>query len=184
MDIAQQVIDGKTPTHAQVGVSMAEINSQMAQYYNLPTDEGVYVANVYEGSAAPSAGLQKGDIITAFDGKAVTSASDLQVAVREHNPGDKVDVTVNRDGQERTVTVTLGSDENQGGMYGSNRNQESNQGYGSESQGQGQGHGKALRFRILARKHERPRGAKKRTPTTKGARGSLRLYRVRFALGI
>lgn len=112
MDLAQQIIDGKTPTHAQLGVSMAQINSQMAQYYNLPTDTGVYVANVYADSAAAEGGIEKGDIITSFDGTAITSPSDLQMKVREKNPGDTVDVVVNRNGEEKTLSVTLGSDEN------------------------------------------------------------------------
>lgn len=112
MDLAQQIIDGKTPTHAQLGVSMAQINSQMAQYYNLPTDTGVYVANVYADSAAAEGGIEKGDIITLFDSTAITSPSDLQMKVREKNPGDTVDVVVNRNGEEKTLSVTLGSDEN------------------------------------------------------------------------
>ncbi len=112
MDLAQQIIDGKTPTHAQLGVSMAQINSQMAQYYDLPTDTGVYVANVYADSAAAEGGIEKGDIITSFDGTAITSPSDLQMKVREKNPGDTVDVVVNRNGEEKTLSVTLGSDEN------------------------------------------------------------------------
>lgn len=112
MDLAQQIIDGKTPTHAQLGVSMAQINSQMAQYYDLSTDTGVYVANVYADSAAAEGGIEKGDIITSFDGTAITSPSDLQMKVREKNPGDTVDVVVNRNGEEKTLSVTLGSDEN------------------------------------------------------------------------
>lgn len=112
IDLAQQIIDGKTPTHAQLGVSMAQIDSQMAQYYNLATDAGVYVANVYADSAAAEGGIEKGDIVTSFDGTAITSPSDLQMKVREKNPGDTVDVVVNRNGEEKTLSVTLGSDEN------------------------------------------------------------------------
>lgn len=111
MSLAQQIIDGKTPTHAYLGVSMADINSQMAQYYNLPTDTGVYVASVYSDSAAGQAGIEEGDIITSFDGQAIESASDLQLAVRGKNPGDSVEIVVNRDGKEQSFTVTLGSDE-------------------------------------------------------------------------
>lgn len=133
MDLAQQIIEGKTPTHAQLGVSMAQIDSQMARYYGLSTDSGVYVASVYDGTGAAEGGLERGDIITAFDGKSVTSPSDLQLMVREKNPGDSVEVTVNRDGQEQTLTVTLGSDENS--LTGSSSEQ---YGYGSGS-GSGSG---------------------------------------------
>ncbi len=141
MNLAQQIIEGEAPTHAQLGVSMAQIDAQMARYYGLPTDTGVYVANVYDGTGAADAGLQRGDIITGFDGQSVTSPSDLQLMVRQKNPGDTVDVVVNRDGQEQTLSVTLGSDENalaassQGGQYGNGGN-----GYG-EGYGHGYGNG-------------------------------------------
>ena len=112
---------------------MAQIDSQMARYYGLSTDSGVYVASVYDGTGAAEGGLERGDIITAFDGKSVTSPSDLQLMVREKNPGDSVEVTVNRDGQEQPLTVTLGSDENS--LTGSSSEQ---YGYGSGS-GSGSG---------------------------------------------
>ena len=134
MNLAQQIIEGKAPTHAQLGVSMAQIDAQMARYYGLPTDTGVYVANVYDGTGAADAGLQRGDIITGFDGQSVTSPSDLQLMVRQKNPGDTVDVTVNRDGQEQTLSVTLGSDEN--ALAASSQSDQ--YGYGS---GNGNGYG-------------------------------------------
>ena len=111
MNLAQQIIDGKTPTHAQLGVSLSTVNEQSAQRYGLPTDTGAYVASVSKGSGAAEAGIQVGDIITAFDGQPVESASDLMLDVRSKNPGDKVTLTVNRNGQEQDIDVTLGSDE-------------------------------------------------------------------------
>ena len=112
VNLAQQIIDGKAPTHAQLGVSLSTVNEQIAQRYGLPADTGAYVAAVNSGSGAAEAGIQVGDIITAFDGEAVESASDLMLDVRSKNPGDKVTLTVNRGGQEQQVEVTLGSDEN------------------------------------------------------------------------
>ena len=96
VNLAQQIIDGKAPTHAQLGVSLSTVNEQMAQRYGLPADTGAYVAAVNSGSGAEEAGIQVGDIITAFDGEAVESASDLMLDVRSKNPGDKVTLTVNR----------------------------------------------------------------------------------------
>ena len=55
--------------------------------------------------------LQEGDIVTKFDGKDVASASDLMLDVRSKNPGDKVTLDVNRNGETKQVEVTLGSDE-------------------------------------------------------------------------
>ena len=111
-NIAQQIIDGKTPTHAQLGVSLSNVNAQNAQRYGLPVSKGAYVSGVYSGSGAAEAGLEKGDIITKFDGKDVSSASDLMLDVRAKNPGDKVTLEVNRNGETKQIEVTLGSDEN------------------------------------------------------------------------
>ena len=110
VNLAQQIIDGKTPTHAQLGVSLSTVNAQNAKRYGLSVDEGAYVAAVSEGSGAAEAGLQEGDIVTKFDGKDVASASDLMLDVRTKNPGDTVTLTVNSGGQEKEVQVTLGDD--------------------------------------------------------------------------
>ncbi|WP_165053750.1 MULTISPECIES: S1C family serine protease [unclassified Adlercreutzia] len=111
ISLAQQIIDGKTPTHAQLGVSMTTVNPSIAKRYGLAVDEGAYVSAVSAGSGAAEAGIEAGDIITSFDGKAVASASDLMLDVRAKNPGDVVTVTVNRDGATKDLQVTLGSDE-------------------------------------------------------------------------
>ena len=111
VNLAQQIIDGKTPTHAQLGVSLSTVNAQNAKRYGLSVDEDAYVAAVSEGSGAAEAGLQEGDIVTKFDGKDVASASDLMLDVRSKNPGDKVTLDVNRNGETKQVEVTLGSDE-------------------------------------------------------------------------
>lgn len=110
MNIAQQIIDGKTPSHAQIGVSATTINSQIAERYGLAVDSGAYVTTVNRGSAAAEAGIEEGDIITKVDDTDIASSSDLVLAVRSHSVGDTVSVTFNRDGQEQTVDVTLGSD--------------------------------------------------------------------------
>ncbi len=107
--LAQDIIAGKEPTHAQLGVSLSTVNDQMASRYGFAVKSGAYVSNVSPGSGAESAGIKVGDIITGFDGKQVSSASDLMMDVRTKSPGDKVTVTINRDGQTQDVEVTLGT---------------------------------------------------------------------------
>ena len=111
VNIAQQIIEGKTPTHAQLGVSLSTVNSQNAKRYGLKVDSGAYISAVNSGSGAAEAGLEEGDIVTKFDGNSVSSASDLMLDVRSKNPGDKVTLEVNRNGYTKQVEVTLGSDE-------------------------------------------------------------------------
>lgn len=110
MKIAEQIIAGQTPSHAQLGVSLTTVNSSVAARYNLPVSEGAYVTRVTSSFGASKAGIAEGDIITKVGDSKVTSASDLIIAVRSHNPGDTVSVTFNRSGSEQTVDVVLGTD--------------------------------------------------------------------------
>lgn len=111
MSLAKDIISGKEPTHAQLGVNLSNVNSSIAERYGFSAKEGAYVAAVSEGSSAQAAGIKVGDIIVGFDGQAVSSASDLMMDVRTKSPGDTVTITVNRDGQELKFEVKLGSDE-------------------------------------------------------------------------
>ncbi len=74
---------------------------------DLGTLTGIWVNEAVEGSAAAEAGLQKGDIIISFDGKEVHKMSELQEAITQHRPGDKVKVTWLRDKKKHTETVTM-----------------------------------------------------------------------------
>lgn len=74
---------------------------------DLGTNNGIYIAEVTDGSAAEEAGLQVGDVITKFDGKAITKMSELQERIAQHRPGDKVELTYLRDKKAVTKTVTL-----------------------------------------------------------------------------
>ena len=74
---------------------------------NLDVVEGVYVDKVSDASAAEEAGLEKGDVVTEFDGKKVGKMSELQEAIAQHRPGDKVSITYKRGKKEHKVNVTL-----------------------------------------------------------------------------
>jgi membrane-associated protease RseP (regulator of RpoE activity) len=73
--------------------------------------QGAEILRVANGSPAEDAGLQDGDIVTAVDGSAVASSSDLAREVREHEPGDRVTITYSRDGNSAQAEVTLGDRE-------------------------------------------------------------------------
>ncbi len=135
MGIAQQIIDGKTPSHAQLGVTTATVNSQVAQAYGLSVDAGALITGVSSGGGAEAAGIQEGDVITKVNDTTIESATDLILAVRSVNPGDTAQVELNRNGETQTVTVTLGSDE------GTTSNSGSNSGNGSNGYGYGYGGG-------------------------------------------
>ncbi len=111
INIASQIIDGKTPVHPYLGVSLTSVNALSARANNLGATEGALVVAVSDGGPAADAGIQENDIITKIDGEQVISADGLIIALREHEVGDKVTLTVVRDSKEREVEVTLGSDE-------------------------------------------------------------------------
>ncbi|MCR5432948.1 MAG: Do family serine endopeptidase [Bacteroidaceae bacterium] len=74
---------------------------------DLGVQSGVYVDKVTDASAAQDAGLEKGDVITQFEGKKVAKMSELQEAIAQHRPGDKVTLTYIRDKKSHTANVTL-----------------------------------------------------------------------------
>jgi serine protease Do len=71
-------------------------------------DKGAEVVSVNKESAAEKAGLKKGDIITKIDDKKIETAEDVHDAVHDHKPGEKVSITVIRDGKEQRLTAQLG----------------------------------------------------------------------------
>lgn len=111
IDIANQIIDGETPVHPYLGVSLVSVNAYSARTNDLAVDSGAYVAEVTADGPAAEAGIEQGDIVTAVDGEDIASADGLIIALREHAVGDEVTLTVVRGKDEMEVKVTLGSDE-------------------------------------------------------------------------
>lgn len=105
--ISQEIIDNGSATHGLLGASVQDAASIQGA-----TTTGAYVAEAASGGAAQAAGLTKGDIITAFDGVPVTNSIDLTAQVRALAAGAQAKVTYNRNGQEKTVEVTLGTMQN------------------------------------------------------------------------
>jgi serine protease Do len=92
---------------AMLGVSIRNINSDLAKEKKIEVQDGVYVEEVSEQSGAMEAGIQKGDIITKIDGSKVNTSSELQEKVGLHHPADVVEVSLIRDGKPKTFKVTL-----------------------------------------------------------------------------
>jgi S1-C subfamily serine protease len=100
---------GGDTSQAFLGVSSLTVDQQVAQQLGLGIEKGALVRDVTPGSPAENAGIRPGDVVTKLDGKDIATSDDLVAAVRGHKPGDSVEVTVNRQGQTRTVKVALGS---------------------------------------------------------------------------
>ncbi|MFI5160305.1 MAG: trypsin-like peptidase domain-containing protein [Sphingobacteriales bacterium] len=93
-----------------LGVSFSALDEDAAQSLHISQNSGLYINQVAAGSGAAQAGLQHGDIITKVNGKTVYESSDLQEPVARLQPGDKIDITVLRGGDEKNVSVTLKAD--------------------------------------------------------------------------
>ena len=94
-----------------LGLSIDQrFNSDIAKKNNVPN--GLLVYEVLPLSAAYNAGIHPGDIITKFDGKTVTTFSELEDQKNKHKPGDKVQVEVYRSKKTITLTVTLDEENN------------------------------------------------------------------------
>jgi serine protease Do len=105
--IADQLIAHGAVQHGYLGVAGQTVDPQVAQTYRLGMDHGALVVQVQPGSPAASAGLRQGDIITSLNGHAVTGMEDLAGALVRHEPGDRVELTVHRDGGQVHLHTTL-----------------------------------------------------------------------------
>jgi putative serine protease PepD len=95
--VVEQLMKTGKVSHAYLGVQTQDGNNGGAQ-----------VAQITASSPAAQAGLQQGDVIKSIDGKAVSGADSLSSVVDEHKPGDSVQLKVDRNGNEKTITVKLG----------------------------------------------------------------------------
>lgn len=111
---AEEIINGEVANYPYLGVTMLDFsNSYFTQYYsiirNSGLDSGVIVTSVEKNSPAENGGMKANDIIVAIEGKEVTSTAYLKYYLYQQKIGDKIKITVNRDGKEETLTITLGS---------------------------------------------------------------------------
>jgi putative serine protease PepD len=95
--IADQLISSGKAQHALLGITPANAVG------------GAKVTTVEAGTAAKDAGLQVGDVITKVDGVAVVNAAKLRAIIGAREPGDQVTLTITRNGDTKTVHVTLGT---------------------------------------------------------------------------
>jgi S1-C subfamily serine protease len=90
-----------------LGIQVGNINPQIAEKYGINETQGVFVGGIEKGSGADKAGIKEGDIIKQLDGIQVTKFADLAGYLGSKRPNDVVQVTVLRNGKEKTLPVTL-----------------------------------------------------------------------------
>jgi len=105
--VMDQIISNGKVTRAYLGVMAQEVSPRLAKAFNASQVSGALVSDVTPDSPASRAGLERGDIIMAINGKPVNSSADLRMNVSLMAPGTRVDVKVLRNGANQTIPVTL-----------------------------------------------------------------------------
>ena len=95
-------------TRGWMGVQIQPITAEIADSLGMKTSDGALVVEPQEGSPAAKAGIMSGDVITAVNGTAVKDARDLAKVIGAMSPGTTAKLTVWRNGEEKSLSVTLG----------------------------------------------------------------------------
>ena len=103
---AKDRIESLSKPILNLGITVREVNSELAKQNNLPK-EGLWVVGVTENSPAAKAGIQPSDLIIKFDGKEVKTFDELSKLKSNKNAGDKVEVVVYRNGKNVSLSMQL-----------------------------------------------------------------------------
>ena len=107
MRVSEQLRASGRVTRGRIGVQIAEVTREVAESIGLGKPQGALVRSVEAGSPAEKAGVEAGDIITRFEGRAIEKASDLPRQVGNTKPGTRSAITVFRRGQNRDLNITI-----------------------------------------------------------------------------
>ena len=104
-DVISQLKDHQKVLRPYIGITGITLDEQTAKRYKL--EVGVYLKSVEDFSPAEKAGLKAGDVIVKADGKSITTMDELNEIKNAHQIGDTITLTVNRNGSNKDITVTL-----------------------------------------------------------------------------
>lgn len=101
---ANDLIDGKIVSRPYLGVSIYDASNNI-----FSNNTGIYVENVQKNSVAEKAGIEEGDKILKVNNESVSSTAQFRYQLYKYNVGDKITLTIERNGKEKKISVTLGS---------------------------------------------------------------------------
>jgi serine protease Do len=108
LKVKDQIVATGKASHGRLGVSVQDLNQNLAESFGLKRPDGALVAQVVPGSAAAAAGLKAGDVITHVNGEALARSGALSSVIGMSAPGDKVKLTVWRDQKAVDIEAKLG----------------------------------------------------------------------------
>jgi serine protease Do len=106
--IMPRLIEGKKIAYGWLGITIQNLNDDLAGYFGLPNKFGVLVSRIMEGSPAFKGGMKERDVIKQFDNKPINSVRDLLSIVASSEVGRKVKIVVVRDKKDMTLDVSIG----------------------------------------------------------------------------
>ncbi|WP_120716590.1 Do family serine endopeptidase [Tsuneonella amylolytica] len=106
--IVQKLRSGQEIARGYLGVQIQPVSGDLADSLNLPQNRGEFVQGVEPGQAADKAGIRAGDVVTKVNGQDVTNEQTLSFLVANIAPGTRIPVELIREGQRRSVTLTVG----------------------------------------------------------------------------
>ncbi|HEY0087089.1 MAG TPA: Do family serine endopeptidase [Allosphingosinicella sp.] len=107
--IVEALRKGQRPERGYIGVSLQPITDDIAASMDLPKNTGELIRGVTPGAGAARAGIQQGDVVVSVNGQPVNPDQSLAYLVSQVRPGQRVPIELIRDGDRRTVTVTVGA---------------------------------------------------------------------------
>ncbi len=108
MNVSNQLRTTGRVSRGRIGVVIQEVTKELAESFGLSKASGALVNSVEKGGPADKAGIEASDVILKFDGKEISSSSDLPRIVAQSRPGSKATAQVWRKGAARDVTITVG----------------------------------------------------------------------------
>nr|WP_232211738.1 DegQ family serine endoprotease [Alcanivorax sp. DG881] len=106
-NVMQQLIEHGEVRRGMLGVTIQDLTAELAEAFGVERQRGVVITQVVEDSAAEKAGLKSGDVVTAVDGRPVNRAADLRNKVGMAPVGEKVELSILRDGKKKDVTAVI-----------------------------------------------------------------------------
>jgi serine protease Do len=108
MKVEGQLLEKGKVSRGRLGISIQDVNSDLAEAFGMDKPAGAVVGSVETGSPADKAGIEPGDVVVKFEGTPINRSGELPPLVSEVAPGSKAVVTVLRQGKTKDITVTVG----------------------------------------------------------------------------
>lgn len=106
--VADKLITQGFVRHARLGIRAGDLTPSIARQFGLDVTQGVLISDVEAGGPAATAGLRSGDVVISLDAEPVTSMARLTAVIRAREPGDRLRLTIRREGRQMELEAVLG----------------------------------------------------------------------------